>query len=105
MHSNKCYTFDSIAVTREHVPPRSFFPENLRSNLAMIVNVQQQNNNRQPPEKMEEQIARIRKRQLEGHRKAGLMDIEPTKPETKEPEPEKKSGRRAESRCDKRWDS
>ncbi len=55
---------------------------------ATIVNVQQQNNNRQPPDKMEEHIAQIRKRQLEGHRKAGLIDVEPTKPETEEPEPE-----------------
>ncbi len=43
-----------------------------------------------PPEKMEQHIARIRKRQLEGHRKAGLIDVEPAKPEIEEPEPEKK---------------
>ena len=54
--------------------------------LATVVNIQQ-NNNRQPPDKMEEHIARIRKRQLEGHRKAGLIDVEPIKSETEEPEP------------------
>jgi len=43
-----------------------------------------------PQKLMEEIIARIRKRQLEGHRKAGLIDVEPTEPATKEPEPEKK---------------
>ncbi len=53
--------------------------------LATIVNVQQNNNGR-PPAKMEERIAQIRKRQLEGHRRAGLIDVKPTKTETKEPE-------------------
>ncbi len=74
------------------------------SHSTQILNVQQ-NSIRQPPERMEEIIARIRKRQLEAHRKAGLIDVEPIKTETKEPELEKKSGKRAESRCDKRWDS
>ncbi len=54
--------------------------------LATIVNVQQQNNSSRPPDKMEEHIAQIRKRQLEGHRRAGLIDVKPTKTETKEPE-------------------
>jgi len=35
---------------------------------------------------MEEHIAQIRKRQLEAHRKAGLIDVEQGKPATKEPE-------------------
>ncbi len=54
--------------------------------LATVVNIQQTNNGR-PPDKMEEIIARIRKRQIEGHRKAGLIDVEPIKSETEEPEP------------------
>ncbi len=68
------------------------------------IHVQQTNSSR-PPDKMEEIIARIRKRQIEGHRKAGLIDVEPTKSETKELEAEKEPGKRAESRCDKRGDS
>jgi len=54
------------------------------SHSTQILNVQQNNSSR-PPDKMEEHIARIRKRQLEGHRRAGLIDVEPTKPETEEP--------------------
>lgn len=59
------------------------------------VNVQQQQNNSNGsseidgyPDKMEERIARIRKDQLEGHRKAGLIDVEPI---ASEEEPEKNS--------------
>ena len=48
--------------------------------LATVINVQQTNSSR-PPDKMEEHIAQIRKRQLEGHRRAGLIDVESTKPE------------------------
>ena len=62
--------------------------------MATVVNVLQSNNGR-PPDKMEEHIARIRKRQIEGHRKAGLIDVEPTKPETEEPVREKKPGKRS----------
>ena len=57
--------------------------------LATVINVQQNNSSR-PPDKMEEHIAQIRKRQLEGHRKAELIDVEPSNSETKEPEPERK---------------
>ena len=31
-----CYTCDSKAVTREHVPPKSFLPTGLRSNLITV---------------------------------------------------------------------
>ena len=61
------------------------------SHSTQILNVQQNNSSR-PPEKMEERIARIRKRQLEAHRKAGLIDVEPSKSGTEEPDPEKKPG-------------
>jgi len=59
------------------------------SHTTQILNVQQNNSSR-PPDRMEERIAGIRKRQLEGHRRAGLIDVEPTEPETEEPDPQKK---------------
>ncbi len=59
--------------------------------LATVVNIQQNNSSR-PPDKMEEHIAQIRKRQLEAHRKAGLIDVEPIKPATEEPVRDKKPG-------------
>ena len=69
---------------------------------AAIVNIQQNNNGR-PPEKMEERIVRIRKAQVAGHLKAGLIDIEPIKSETEEPEKTtRKNG--TENRGGQRWD-
>src|ERR1700684_1978190 len=31
-----CYMCDSVAVTREHAPPKSFFPSTLRSSLITV---------------------------------------------------------------------
>ncbi len=70
----------AVVMTEKPAPPPS-----------TIVNVQQ-NNSRQPPERMEERIAQIRKRQLEAHRRAGLIDVEPSKPATEEPVRDKKPG-------------
>ena len=32
----KCYMCDSEGATREHVPPKSFFPKNLRKRLVTV---------------------------------------------------------------------
>jgi hypothetical protein len=39
-----CYACDQPATTKEHVPPRSFFPEGHRDNLMTVPSCEQHNN-------------------------------------------------------------
>jgi hypothetical protein len=40
----KCYTCDDAGITKEHVPPYSFFPEGYRDNLVTVPSCQKHNN-------------------------------------------------------------
>lgn len=41
---NKCYACNAVATSKEHVPPKSFFPENYRANLITVPSCNKHNN-------------------------------------------------------------